>query len=257
MGMYAKNHKLRWRFLIGIMMGILLQFHYQFAVVIIGLLGYYLVKEKLRRQGVIGIIAGLVVGFSSMIVFELRNQFYHLNTLLLYWQNSGEVANNLGASLPPHYYQSIMIFVVLGLAGLLKKYWTNTLITIILLGLSLNGTYQFVVKPIQGSIIPNWSYSDELKVAEIIREQNLESYNVAMWYDTLAMTQKYLLLRDKIEGDFSDYKHNDYLFVVYQGDNWTQDSAYELNTFIPSKIERVWEINDTYKLYLAKRLSVK
>ena len=148
-----------------------------------------------------------------------------------------------------------MLFGLLAALALGQKYWSKIIVIICATTLLANGFCRFVAQPIQGGIIPNWSYSDELKVQTIVRAQKLQSFNMAMWYDTMATTQKYFLLRDNISGMVDDYQHENYLFVVYPNDDWINDPAYELHTFTPSQVQQVWEINDTYKLYLAKRIS--
>jgi len=253
LSLYIKKRNGLLAFLAGLMMGVLLQFHYQF-ILVMGVVGAYILflKPKVGLRDWILIAFGWGIGFAPMIIFELRNNFYNIRTILIYIEHWGEFRRQMGGGIPIQYFLSLMLVTITLLAGKLAKlpqyFLTGGLI--LLMGWALR---DFIVTPKQGGILKDWQYHDELRVNQIIKAENLANYNIAMWYDTRSITQRYLLMRENRDFDFENYRHNQYLFVVYANDNWQSDGAYELNTFKPSKTIKQWKINDKYNLYLAER----
>ncbi|MEK7523295.1 MAG: glycosyltransferase family 39 protein, partial [Patescibacteria group bacterium] len=84
MGIYKVKPKNIYLFFIFAYTGILMQFHYQVVIVLILLFFYYLLKLHIRKHWIpasagmtiLIMIGGFCVGFSPMILFELKNQFY-------------------------------------------------------------------------------------------------------------------------------------------------------------------------------------
>ena len=97
-----------------------------------------------------------------------------------------------------------------------------------------------------------WSWRDELRAYQIIRSQDLVGYNVTAFYQGIATPQRYLHRRDEVLLP-DDYYHNEYLFVLYPDESWTNDSAYEMNSFVPYLKLNEWQINERYNLYLLRR----
>lgn len=250
---YVERRNSLWATLLGLGVGILLQFHYQF-VLVIALVASYLILKRSRPTLLhwLAIGAGSIAGFSPLIIFELRNNFYNLRTLLLFIEHWDEFRQQLGGGFPVQYFLSLMLMGFALVSGYIKRH--KVIATIVIGVLFVWAIKDFVVSPIQGGILPNWRYQDELKVNQIITSENLTNYNIAMWYDTKSITQRYLLMKQNRDFDFENYRTNKYLFVVYSNDNWLSDGAYELNTFKPSIVRKRWKINEKYNLYLVERL---
>lgn len=244
--------------LLGFTMGFLLQFHYQYVVVIAVITGYLLLrKPMITLQQAGALVAGGLIGFAPLILFELRNDFYNLRTIDLYMNHWGEFVKQLGGgSFPFQYFLSLSLVASFALAAMIGRKIPKLLVLVLIVVMASWAVRDFVITPIQGGILKNWHYQDELKVNEIVRHENLTNYNIVMWYDTRSITQRYLFLINDTKFDFENYRNNIYLFVVYPNPNWQQDSAYELNTFVPAKPIKEWKINAKYNLYLAERVSL-
>jgi len=257
MGFYSKKNKDIYLFLLAFTAGLLMLFHYQYVPIIIGLLFYYFVIKKINLKKVLIFLSGVVLGFSPIILFELRNNFYNFQTLLLYIENINQVfkvKNNVFAN---YYFLSIYLFILILIINLIKKYITNKkavffTVTLIIIDLFIYGRtprHAF-------GMADNWNYLYEEKVYKIIRNENVTNYNVVnLGYDTVAVVQKYLHRKDGIKFNYEDYYNNKYLFVVSKDNNFMRNPAYEVNTFKPSKIVKNWEINNIYKLYLLERVN--
>ncbi len=252
-------HRDTWQLagLVGLAMGILLQFHYQFVLVIMVVMFYLIIcRPRITWVQLGAVLVGGAIGFSPLIVFELRNNFYNLRTIGLYLQHWDEFARQLGGGgLPIQYFLSLMLVGVTVIATVLASKIPKPMIVVIVGVMAGWAVRDFVISPKQAGILKNWKYQDELKVNEIVRRENLTNYNIVMWYDTRSITQRYLFLINNTKFDFENYRNNQYLFVVYKNEEWQSDGAYELNTFKPAKTIKEWKINDSYNLYLSERTS--
>ena len=100
----------------------------------------------------------------------------------------------------------------------------------------------------------NWNYLMEKKAYDIIRAQKIEGFNVVnLGYDTVAAVQKYFLIRDGVKGNWEDYYHNKYLFLITYPQDYMKNPAYEINTFSPNTVLKKWTLDDRYTMYLLER----
>ncbi len=255
MGLFKKTNRKIYLFLIGLFSGILVQFHYQFIIIILALTAYYFVLLKTSLKIFPLYTLSLILGFSPIIVFELRNNFYNLNTLVLYLGNQNQVIT--GSSIKftenSHYWLSITLFTLLIFLGILRNKITYFSISIIFLTFLTSSLVLYVPKPAQGfRMSKNWNYLNEYKAYQFIRNENLTNYNVVnLVYNTKAEVQRYLHRKDNLNLDFDNYKDNKYLFVIGKNDqSFWEDQAYEVKYFRPAKLLKTWQINEYYNLYL-------
>lgn len=253
MGLYKKLKKWFYLFLVFFMTGILLQFHYQIVVIIFILSLYYLWRSKEKNKKIFIMAAGFIFGYSPMILFEIKNQFYNIKILLEYFQYANKPTH---FSFVPHRYLSIsMILLIIG-APVYKSLITRN--RLIILGLILLILDLFLYLPIPKQAFgmsPNWNYLMEKKAYQIIKKANLKNFNVVNHiYDNKAVVIKYHLRLDHYPINYDDYYHNDYLFVISRTDKIFKDPAYEINTFQPNRKLKQWQLNDFYNLYLFQRI---
>jgi len=275
MGLFKKN-KNKWIFFsLSFLLGILLQFHYQFILAIIGLFIYYLVSLKANPKYVLLFILGLCIGFSPIILFELRNHFYNTSTFVLFLKNWSKLDKPGQGPYNAHYYLSLSFILLLVLAGLLnflsvrfmpKKSWLRknenkiflAFLSLLILALSIWSLLKFSPTPRTAfwAAAEDWNYLDEVKIYKNIKEAKVTDYNISnLVYDTKAVVPKYLLKVDRVDIDYEDYWHNKYLFVIEEkGKDYMADPAYEVKYFKPSKLLKTWQINDRYNMYLLERL---
>lgn len=261
LGVYKKNENNNLLFSSGLLSGVLLPFHYMFTWVIIGQIIYFYISfiDKFKVLSIF--IIGLIIGLSPMIIFELRNDFYNFRTILLFVQNIEVLKSNQSINLlnNPHYFLSLSLFLLLIFCFILKKYISNRLNFLTFVFLFLISLYFYFPKPKHAfGMVNDWNYLQEEKVYNIIKAQNLTSFNIVnLRYNTLSWVQKYLLAKDNINIDQDNYKTNKYLFVVNDNDKYMQNPAYEVKQFTPSKQLKKWQINNTYNLYLLEKITLK
>lgn len=257
-GLYARSKKTIFLFLISFCSGVLLLFHYQYFLIMFGLIIYYLfLGEKLSRKQTLLFLFGFILGFSPMLLFELRNNFYNLQTLYLYIGKGSYIFKKTTSSIisTPHYVLSSSLFILIIAIHILFKKIPAIFLVATILVILLNSFYTYSSIPSHGfGMAKDWNYIMEIKTHEIIKSQHLKNYNIVnLGYDSVAVVQKYLLIKDNINGDFDDYYHNEYLFLITDGQNYMKNPAYEINTFQPNSIVSSWPLNRTYRLILLKR----
>lgn len=253
--MYIKKRNRWWLLGESVLLGIQLLFHYQYLVVIGIFFVFHLLKRKFGFKEWAIFVVGIILGFSPMIIFELRHNFYNIRTLGMFLGEDSSVFGNGGGITQRHYFLSIGLSL-LALFTTIKKIrliwlWVYA-ITIGLFVVCLNKT---LIKPSHGfGMALNWNYPMELKTNNIIKSNVIEGYNIVnQIYDTKASVQKYLL---KIEGeniDEENYSTNRYLYIITDKIEPLSDPAYEANRFIPSTFKQKWDINSQYRLYLYER----
>ncbi|MBN1168296.1 glycosyltransferase family 39 protein [Candidatus Woesebacteria bacterium] len=253
LALYKKYKSKILLFCVGLGSGILLLFHYQYIVIIVVLFFYIMKAEKNLKRSLI-FSGGFIAGFSPLLVFELRNNFYNLQTALLFVKEMGssKFSNNWFS---PHYILSVSFFTTLAVLYFTKLNIGKkiNLITFLLL-LSLSIVKYFPHPESAFGSSANWNYPKEEKVYKIITTEDLDSFNVVnLIYDTKANVQKYLLTVNNTQENLKDYYHNKYLYIITDKGDPLNDPAYEVATFKPSKILKTWKIDNVHFLYLIKR----
>lgn len=253
LGLFKHKKNKLFFLLISIFMGFLLQFHYQFIIITIGLFIYYFFILKIKSFYLIIFISGFLIGFFPLVLFEIRNNFYNIQTIILYFNNP-KTSQSINLSEAPHYYLSLSMFLFVTFFSFFSRLNRLFLLTLFMI-LFLWSLILYIPKPAQSfRTVKNWNYPNEEKVYKIIKEQNLSNFNIVnLSYDTLAAVQKYFLKRDSYNIDFDNYHDNKFLYVVNSDANFMNNPAYEVNTFKPSSIIKQWPVNDFYTLYLLKR----
>lgn len=262
MGLYKKNNSIKLFIIIAIFLGILFQFHYQFIFIVLGIAVYYFRIKKVPLKFLIHFIIGFLIGISPLIFFELKHSFYNIRTLWLFFQHRNELIV-AGGITTPHYYLSSSFMLLIALLGIIKnklpkgkKFLIVTSIFAIIL-FSWSAADNFY-KPQQSfwSPAPYWSYPDEYKAYQYVKDENLKNFNVAnlAYYNTESYVIKYLLIRDNVTTNYNDYFSNRYLFVIKRSHTKIYKTmSYEVAIFKPAKLLKTWKINDYYNLYLLKR----
>lgn len=255
--LHAKYKKLILFFALSLFSGFLLLFHYQYTVVILGLLFYYFGVKKMSVRHFFIFASGVLAGFSPILVFEFRNSFYNLQTLILYLSNFSATFSGKSKSLTNiHYFLSILMFVFLTAVFLFRKKIKNKHIVFLFAFLLFWSLFSYVKKPSHAfGMVEDWNYIYEKRANDIIRKQNLKNFNIVnQGYDTVATVQKYLLKKDGVKINYDDYYKNRYLFIITNRKNFMADAAYEMSTFKPAKMLESWKINTSFNMYLMERV---
>ncbi len=262
MGLYKEKKQPFFFFILSIWVGVLLQFHYQFFLIILSLFLYYFFVKKISFFNFFLYFLGIAIGFSPLIIFELKHNFYHVKTFILFFKNWRSLDAPGGLSMP-HYYITLSFLSIIALLGILKKqvkkipfsYFVFFCVFLIVYDL-----YLFLPVPRQAFWAPAtpWNYKTELKIYQLIRATKIKTdFNVAnlAYYDTKATVIKYFLKRDGYQINYDDYYQNKYLFVISEGEKYKNALSYEVAFFKPRRLLKSWEINEKFKMYLFERVS--
>ncbi len=260
---YQKKQTLVRLFFVAFWLGLILQFHYQFIIVILISI-IYLVLKRFNLKKILIFLTGIVTGFLPIILFELRNNFYNLQTILLFIKNWQQV-DKPGNFTMPHYYLTLSFLSIV-----LLNYWLRKKITklkyihIILFGIIFFSIalLKNLPQPKQAFWAPakNWEYYQQEKAYQIIKNQNIKAnFNIAdlSYYNTKAAVIKYFLIRDNYQIDYEDYYNNRYLYVISKNDDYEKTLSYEVAFFKPRRLIKKWYLGDNYYLYLFERINEK
>lgn len=240
-------------FLIGLFAGLLLMFHYSFIFVILGLGIYLVFFKRISFIEVVIWLVGLAVGFSPMILFELRNNFYTLRTILELFTLE---KSTKGYGITIHYFLLIIFFMLCVCVICLRRVLSMKVVIFISVVLFIFALFYSTQPQDYYKAKKSWNYKSELKVYEYIRKDNLQNYNIAnLAYDTLAQVQKYFHLKDNMNLDRENYTTNMYLYVIADSQKNVEKGPYEVSSIKPYEIVSVRKINEGYNLYLLKRIS--
>lgn len=256
-----KNNKFFHFILLGFTLGLCLQFHYQ-AVLLILLTFIWLMIKKTSLTRLIYVFLGFIIGFSPLIIFELRHNFYNLKTLLLILQTGTDKTLSF---LPFYYILCLVPFLAVFIGFFVKKLFSfnktvGFLLIFFYLFLSTKEIYSFSY---QAPGMPEgWNYLGEKEVVKIILKEDKKSYNIAnlLTGNTRANATRYLLtIAGKPAGDVSSYPQVDWLFVIsrYDEQRTKKDPVWEVSSFVPSRITKQWPIQNGINLYLFEKINKK
>jgi len=244
-----------WHLLAGFFLGFGLGNHYVFAIMVLSFFIWIVIK-KTKLVNITLTVMGFLIGFSPLLLFELRHNFYNLNTIISILKNGSSTAFSF--PLPLHYYLSFLPFLLLLLAYLLKKLFEKQ--KIITLGLiavfTVYSVIEIFVKPATGYTMPeNWNYKDIEKTSKIILRENKTNYNIAniIQGDTRAYALRYLLTKaNNPPLSVENYPNASFLFVIskQKKDQTEKIPTWEVSSFCPCKWEKTWKINEEVFLHL-------
>lgn len=259
--LYQKSKNLKYFFISSFFLGLLFQFHYQFILVILSFFIYFLFFKKFSVKEWFIFFSGIILGFSPLIIFELKHQFYNTKIAILFLKNWSKV-DKPGNLTMPHYYLTLsflfLIFVVNKFKNFINKIKWKFIIAFGAIVFSLT-FFKNIKKPNQSYWAPakGWQYSMEEKAYQIIKKQPIKTnFNVAdlSYYNTKAAVIKYFLKRDNFLINFDDYYQNRYLYVISKNEEYQNALSYEVAFFKPRKLIKKWYLENNFYLYLFERI---
>lgn len=255
-----------WRVgLTGFLLGLGTQFHYSYFLMIILTLIWFYITHRLHLASFFFLAGGFIAGFSPIILFELRHNFYNLRTFMEFVLLSLEGDKNAGVYTPgylPEYYSlSFLPFVFLLFSQLLLKlkkinqYLPPLLIT----GYITFSLVKVLPIPAQGFLsFPGWNYHGLKKAEKIILSENKDKYNLVdlLTGDVRAMYLRALLTLDgKPPISVDGYPDSQFLFLYSREpiDKLLKGSLWEMDVIKPLKVDKRWYLQNGIYLYLLAR----
>lgn len=240
-------------FLAGLVLGVAFQNHFLYCLSFPIFVVYLWNKKKLRE--VFYFFLGCLIGFSPLVLFELRNDFYNLRTILFIVQNMEESqVSNFRFSW--HYFVMffpiVSYFLLLYLAKM-KRHRTKIVQFLFGLGLLFTIHSSYIILNQDGAFgMPeDWNHLDQMETVQIIKLENPKEYNIASLLsgDTRAYALRYLLTIEKKEPlGVEEYPQTKTLFVVSKKDP-LEHNVWEVNSMKPAEISQAWNINSNVKLF--------
>lgn len=255
-GLFKAKKNYLWLILSGIALGIMMQLHY--FNFFLGFLGFlYLIYQSSKKiKSITFFITFFLIGFLPMIAFELRHQFFNAKNLWFFLQQKGA----FGFEWQLHYFIAFSPVVFLLLGFILDWFWRKNKIagSIVILLLTFLNIFHLDFSRKNGYTMPEgWNLPGVRKAVDfIIQEQkeNNNEFNIAALLDgdTRGYPYRYLLSLSgqKLLG-VEDYPKSKVLYVIGRGDSPKILSypVWEINSFLPARIEKTWEIQNGVQLF--------
>lgn len=236
-------------FLASIFWGLAFSCHYS-AIFWLPVFIYYLHQSEklLKFSSFCLLVSGVLIGDLPFFIFELRHQFYNLQTFIFVYTNSSD-----SSGLTSHYLVfPLLIFTVYGL--ILTNY--KLLFTGIIFLVSVFQFYLYPNYPSSGAV-PNWNYADQQQVANLIAQNCPKNFNLAstMQGDTRSYDLRLLLARQGCLPDgVEDYPHSQTLFLISPISRPpVEETVWEVTSLRPFTITSTTRINDFLVLHRLDR----
>jgi hypothetical protein len=240
----AKSEKAKkwiWFWGSGLVLGLMLQYHYQVGIIVGGYLGY-LIFKKTGLKDLVAVAVGAGVGYLPIIVFELRNNFYN-SRIIFQWIVKGGSDTNISF----HYFLVLMPFILVLTGAILNK--LNRVIVssaiAILIGVSV---YSVVWENQAWGMPKGWNYKKLEKAANIVENQAGENFNIVnlLSGDTRFYSLRYILeIKGRIPRKVSEYENVDQLFLVGEDSGLeVANELWEAATFNDADLVEKWNFGD-------------
>lgn len=219
-GVLAIKEKKWWQFgILGVLLGWDLQCHFQAGLLII-LTGTVMILRRIKLSKWVYLLVGFLIGYSPLIIFDLRNNFYNIKTIFEWVGQRGD-----GFALQQFYFLEFLPILTILVAKIFYR-WKIFLLggLIIFLGWSVMGQTQVKGMPMF------WNYSNLKNTKEIIVRKAGNEYNVVnlLSGDTRFYSLRYLLTVEGKSPMPIDKYDKELWIISYRGDDLKNSTIWEL-----------------------------
>lgn len=239
---YIRLNKTKYFFGFGVLWGLAFSFHYSAVFWIIPLLVVLIKNKKLWNKDVfIYLPIGFFLGNLPWFVFELRNNFYNIKTILWVMTQSSS-----SGRLEPHYFiYPLIVFGLWGIAGLINKIKRNKVAIILILILTISLVQAKIINdPIPLGHPVGWNYLIQKEVVNKISKDDCpKNFNIASTVsgDTRSYDLRFLLTaKGCVPMDVENYPKAEKLFLMAPIDR-------------PPETEKVWEVDSLGKFKINRQ----
>ncbi len=242
-------------FVIGVLCGIGFSLEYVFlgTAILILLVCLYLSKSKLKDTSIF--ILGSILPNLPAIIFDLKHDFYHFKTLILY--TSDIVRGDAVAGFTYYHYLQFwpLLMIFLGIAMylvFLKNKFVAYLLLLAYLLININSGLVDFNKPT--GMANGLTISDLKQSSKVISDSVNGKFNVITLqdFDTRGHVLRYYLnyVYDKKPQGVIEYGSVEEVYVLANIKyDFQNNNPWELNVFKPYNIERLSGIGDGYALF--------
>lgn len=253
--LYYKQRTLKNVFIVGLINGIAVNFQYFFLPFGLLIFLYMVFANKEKIKSAFLFLAGSLIGDFTMVLFDIRHDFYHLKTVLQYGLDFF-TAKGEGNIVYFHFLHLWPLFALIG-GFLVYRLWKlnkiyGFLVIAIYLFLNLNSSLVSFTKPI--GMPEGILYKDVMQASLKIAESTKGNFNVVelLDFDTRAYVFRYPLefLYGKRPLSPEEYKNAQTLYVLAEKEyNLNEPTVWELKVFEPYKYAEIAEVGEGYSLF--------
>lgn len=235
--------------IIGFLFGLGLQFHYSFILAIIVsilCIGKY---KKLGLVSTLALIGGFIVGFLPMIIFEVRNHFYNIDTLLLIVKNSENSHSKF--TFAEFYFISLLPFLFFLVSILLVKLYKKQRWIAYAFGCLYFIWSLSVIIPVPKYL---FNYPMLQTIAKKIQADKPTNFNIVdqLTRDNQATALRYLLTVYGFAPNPVDQYQSSQTIYIYSKEplnTLIKDPVYEIKSFLPFKKVETLKLENNLSLY--------
>ncbi len=248
--------------LIGLFIGLGFQVHYSFILTGIVAFIWLTVEKQISWFKLLLLTVGFIIGISPLIVFELRHNFYNLQTLWFYFTTESSQRSVPVFQPHLHYFLNILPFFFFVICYMLYVLCNKNRypVYLLLIAYTVWSTQFFLPKPTHGfMMVDGWNFAGEKKAAEIIlSEKPAKNYNVVdiLTGDTRSMAIRYLLtIGGSAPIGVTEYPSGNVLFITSKLPigQILAGSLWEIDCIKPVKVVKTWEIKNGIYLYQVEK----
>jgi hypothetical protein len=253
--LFHKKEKSSLALLLGVASGVGFNFHYLFLPFAVGTFVYLAVRSEKKVKSLALFLLGVLIGNFTMVVFDMRHDFYYLRTLLEYSRDVFTGVGEKNASL----FHLLNIWPLLAVAGgialsrLFKKSRALALsVLTIYIFLNLSSDLIDFSKP--AGMPEGLFYRDILAASDMIAEDaTYGSFNVSslLDFDKRGYVLRYPLefLYDRHPMGVEDYPVSDSLYVLAEINyNFDESGVWEVRTFDPFTVVKLGDVGQGYEV---------
>src|SRR3989344_1799090 len=255
---HIKSRKIVWVFITGVLTGIGFSLQYLFIIAAIPIVVFMYYHQKKRFLTHFYYVGGCLLGNLPMILFDLRHNFYHFNTLTEYAKETivGQGSGNLAM------YQFLHFWPLFALAGgwiIMRIAKMNKMFPLVFICvyLALN-VYSPRISFVKSVGMPDGLvYQDIIDAAEEIAKNEPSNFNVVslLDFDTRGYILRYPLkyLYQVYPADIVSYKEVDNVYALARADyNFSDNVPWELDEFRTTSVNSLGSIGKNYTVFILK-----
>ena len=233
--------------LVGFIFGLGLQFHYSFIFTIVLALIWLVKNKKITVHTTLLILCGFLLGFSPLIIFELRNNFYNTQTFLKVITSSKASSEFTFHSF---YFISVIPFLFLFMSILLAKMrkFNNIFMLLFLIIFACWSTFYLATQK-----KPELTFSELEKISQIILSDSPNDFNIVdqMTGDNRALALRFLLTRSNEPMNETAYPNATTLYVYSNKpvNELLKNPIWEIASANTTKVSQTWTVDNNLSLY--------
>lgn len=257
---YIQTDKFKYILGLGFLWGMAFSFHYAAILWGLPILITLVVNKKLwKKETFIALPIGFILGDLPWVVFELRNNFYNIRTILWVMSHSTD-----SREVEPHYFiHPLIIFGLYGMAWLINKIKVNKLITVFVLTVVLS----WIQTKIFNYTIPlghpiGWNYYIQEEVINKIMINGCpKNFNVAstLSSDARSYDLRFLLIASGCKPmEVDEYPKTERLFLVAPKNRPIEtETVWEVESLGDFSVKRQEELTENINFYELVKNKVK